>query len=364
MPDNQNLSNQAAEDTVFENLGLTRADLGMDTDDQGSGNDDLEQGSGNEQGDLGLGEEQQKPQPKGQDQQPARMSQTPQESRLPASAEVHADHKGNLVNEYGQIVARAGKEARLYQDLHKTRGQLQTQSQAHERQINDVNTRLQKAVEIGRGFHQELTTLRAQTESVKQFGLDQGEHLTALRLFKELRDNPQSAIKNILTRAATNGINVTELGLAPGGIDSKSLLDMIRQEIGTAVNPLKERTEAENRQRAQLAQENARKAEIDGEVASFFDQNPDARQYLPVFTQTIQRFPGMTLGECWARIQLQLATNPPQRSPNSRGPNGRQRSLPNGRPAPMNAGQEDIAPVSESYDAIIQRAMREAGMTG
>jgi ribosome-binding protein aMBF1 (putative translation factor) len=362
MADTPNLPNQSAEDTVFENLGLTRADLGMDT--EGSGNEDLDTGSGNEQGgvDSGDGREGQQRQPQGEQQQPPRMSQTPPESRLPASAEVHADHKGNLVNEYGQIVARAGKEARLYQDLHKTRGQLQSQVQTYERQVADVNSRLQKAVEIGRGFHQELTSMKAHQKSIEQFGLDQGEHLTALRLFKELRDNPQSAIKNILTRAATNGINVTELGLAPGGIDSKSLLDMIRQEIGTAVNPLRERTEAENRQRAQTERERVRAAEINSEVAGFFDSNPDARQYLPVFTQTIQKFPGMTLVECWARIQLQLATNPPQRSPNSRGPNGRQRSLPNGRPAPMSGNEDDIAPVTESYDDIIRKAMRAGGL--
>ena len=41
MAGRQNLSNTAAEDTVFANLGLTREDLGMDTDD-GSGNEDLE----------------------------------------------------------------------------------------------------------------------------------------------------------------------------------------------------------------------------------------------------------------------------------------------------------------------------------
>jgi ribosomal protein S8E len=348
-----NLPNQSAEDTVFDNLGLTRADLGMDT--EGSGNEDLETGSGNEGADLDTGDGQERQQP---EKQQSRVSQT--EGRLPQGAEVKPDGKGNLVNAQGQIVARAGKEARLYQDAYKARAQAQT----YERQVAEVNTRLQKAVEIGRNFHNQLTSLQAHQESIKQFGLDQGEHLTALRLFKELRHNPQSAIKNILTRAATNGINVAELGLAPGGIDSKSLLDMIRQEIGTAVNPLRERTEAENRQRAQLQAENTRRAEINSEVASFFDSNPDAREYLPVFTQTIQRFPGMTLGECWARIQLQLATNPPQRSTNSRGPNGRQRSLPNGRPAPMGNGGEDIAPVSESYDAIIQRAMREAGISG
>ena len=50
----KNLSNTAAEDTVFENLGLTRADLGIE--DQGSGNEDLDQGSGNEDLDQGSGQ--------------------------------------------------------------------------------------------------------------------------------------------------------------------------------------------------------------------------------------------------------------------------------------------------------------------
>ena len=48
-----NLPDSAAEDTVFENLGLSREDLGMDQ--EGSGNEDLE-GSGNEP-DQGSGNE-------------------------------------------------------------------------------------------------------------------------------------------------------------------------------------------------------------------------------------------------------------------------------------------------------------------
>ena len=115
-PDDKNLSNQAAEDTVFSNLGLTREDLGIG-DDDGSGNEDLGLDSGS--GDRGDGS--------GNEASESRTSHTTTErSGLPPTAEVHPDHKGNLVNEYGQIVARSGKEARLYQDLHKTKGQAQT----------------------------------------------------------------------------------------------------------------------------------------------------------------------------------------------------------------------------------------------
>jgi hypothetical protein len=222
-----NLSNESAEETVLSNLGMTREDLGMDAA-EGSGNEDLE-GSGNE-GDEGSGQDGSLFEaPDGRVSHTERREPAP--TRLPSNAEVKPDGKGNLVGADGKIVARAGKEARLYQDLHKTRGQAQTL----QGQLADVTGRLHKAVEIGQQVHRDLLAARQQVDAVKQFGLDQGEHLTALRLFKELRDNPQTAIKNILTRAATNGINIAELGGA-SGVDPKSLVDVIRQEIGNTLS--------------------------------------------------------------------------------------------------------------------------------
>jgi len=349
----KNLPNESAEDTVFSNLGLSREDLGLDKggDDLGSGNEDLDTGSGNEGGgqtDSGSGNEGLERVSHTSERQPDR-----QPTGLPATAEVHPDHKGNLVNEYGQIVARSGKEARLYQDLHKTKGQAQTL----QGQLQDVNGRLRKAVEIGQGLHRELEQAKAHVNAARQFGLDQGETLTAFRLFKELRDNPKEALKNILTRAATNGINVAELGLQ-GGVDPQSLVNMIKQEIGQAVNPLKERTEAERRAALQNRQMEDRRAEINNEIEGFFNSNPGAKEYIPVFTKTLQQFPGMTLGEIWARIQLHFERNPRQRSQNSP-----RRSLPSGRGAPGNgAGSPDMAPVTDSYESIIRDAMDRAGL--
>jgi len=350
--------NQAAEDTVFENLGLSRDDLGMDQD-AGSGNEDLDQGSGYE--DRGADRDEpdlfdQRVSHTEQRQPPSGLEPPPRAKPIPNYAEVHPDNKGNLVNGDGIVVARAGKEARMYQDLHKTRGQAQT---LHG-QLTDVTGRLKKAVEIGQGLHRELQQAQAQVNAVKQFGLDQGEHLTALRLFKELRDNPQQALKNILTRAATNGINVAELGLTPGGVDPKSLVDMIKQEIGTAVGPLRERTEAERREAQAKTQEQQRLTEIQTQVDGFFNQNPEAKQYLPVFTQTLQQFPGMTLGEVWARIQLHFAQNPQARRQPQ---NSQQRSLPQGRGIPSTNGSSDLAPVTDSYDAILKDVMDRAGLT-
>ncbi len=347
MAGEKNLPSSAAEDTVFSNLGLTREELGIG-DDEGSGNEDLDdQGSGNEDlGDQGSGNE--------GDDDPSRVTHT---SPFPARAEVKPDGRGNLVGPDGKVVARAGKEARLYQDLHKTRGQAQTL----QGQLNDVNGRLRRAVEIGQGLHRELEGMRVASNAIKQFGLDQSEHLTALRLFKELRDNPKDALKNILTRAATNGINITELGLQ-GGVDPKSLVNLIREELDKSMAPLKERSEAERRTAAQQKQDRERLGQLQQEVDGFFTENPEARDYLPVFTETLKQFPGMSLGEVWARIQLHFALNPADRR--SKSPNSLRRSLPQGRGSPTNGGGDpDIAPVTDTYDSIVRDALTKAGFT-
>lgn len=376
-PRNGNLPNQAAEDTVFDNLGLSREDLGLDTntDDLGSGNEDLDtSGSGNDDDDFQLdtrqrqqsdddddtgGDQGQQDDRRGQQGDRGRVSHTERQKPFYHQSEVKPDKQGNLVNAEGIIVARKGREARLYQENHRYKGQATTL----QGQVRDYDTRLRKAVEIGTRLNNDLIALRANNEAIKQFGIDGAEQLTALRLYKELRDEPAKAIKNILTRAAANGINIAELG-ATSGVDPKSLVDLIRETLGKELNPLRESTAAAARARADAEANTARANEIQGQVNTFFQANPDATPYVQVFTDTIKRFPGMTLGEVWARIQLHMAKNPQdarRQNQNSRR-NGRQRSLPQGRNMPASNGHEDLAPVTDSYSKIVQDALDAAGM--
>jgi hypothetical protein len=366
-PRNGNLPNQAAEDTVFENLGLSREELGLDTDDLGSGNEDLDAGgSGNEgddddfqldtRGQQGADDDDQGDEPqRGRGQQESRVSQTEKKpTPFYHRSEVKPDKQGNLVNAEGIIVARKGREARLYQENHKFRGQAQTM----QGQVTEVTGRLRKAVEIGQRLHRDLVAAQSHNDAIKQFGIDSAEQLTALRLYKELRDEPAKAIKNILTRAAANGINIAELG-ATGGADPKSLIDLVRETIGKELNPLRESTAAAAQARKDAEAQTAQANEIQGQVDSFFSQNPDAVPYLPAFTKVIQKFPGMSLGEIWARMQLAQQKNPQLRrtDQNSQRQNGRRRSLPQGRQMPAANGSEDLAPVTDSYGKIVGDAL-------
>jgi hypothetical protein len=349
--DRTSLTSEAA-DSIFDGMGGREA-LGLDNpqddvldrelDDQGDQQDDQRGDQGDQQDDQGLDD----------------LGLGDQSGHLPRQAEVKPDRQGNLRDARGNLVARAGADARRYMDLHHTRQRL-THTEAA---VQDLGTKLSRAIQVGRSLQAELQTLQGQTNAVKQFGLEPAEHLRALELYKQLKEKPEDTLKTLLTRAAARGINLTNLG-ASGGVDAKSLVDMVRQVIDEQMKPIKDRTAQEAQRQQQQEQQTAVQQRANEEINTFFGDpaNAEAKKYLPVFENLLQHpfWSKKSLGEIWANIQLQLLKNPPRRSnTNSRNT----RSLPSGRGAPMNGGGDDeLAPVSSSYDSILREVMDRAGI--
>lgn len=356
------------------NLGLTAEDLGVSADDGDSdigidiGDESAEPDSSQGDGlgddrftasdvDMGEGE---RPTRRSRDQfgrEPKQKQQPQQQQRIPTSAEVRPDARGNLVDAKGNIVAKAGKEARLYQKASNASRQLQSvqaQAAAH---VTDLTNRLQRAVEIGREVYGRLETLQAQNAQMQKLGVSPQEQLEAMQLVAMSKSNPVQALKTILTRAAANGIDLSELGLS-GGTDMKSLADMLRGEIQQQMQPLRQRTEAEQRQEQQRKEQEQAFNGAKVHVAQFFAQNPDARQYLPVLDAVLQRHPQMTLNEIWAKLQLFLVQRQQRAGDGTRArgafPNGRGRLPPRSR--------SQMADVNQSYEQIARSVMADAGM--
>jgi len=367
-------------------LGLTAEDLGVSDDDGDSGieldtgdeGDDLGDGLGDDQGeregrsgqrgereasDVDMGEGQ-RPSRRARDQfgrEPKQKQQPPQQQqRLPASAEVRPDAKGNLVDARGNVVARAGKEARFYQQAANASRQLQSvqaQAAAH---VSDLTNRLQRAVEIGKEVYSRFETLQAQNAQMTKLGISPQEQLEAMQLVAMSKSNPVQALKTLLTRAAANGIDLSELGLN-GGTDMKSLADMLRGEIQQQMQPLRQRTEAEQRQQQQQREQEQAFNGAKVHVAQFFAQNPDAKPYLPVLDSVLQRYPQMSLGEIWAKLQLHLA----QRQMRGPAPEDRTRqrgAFPTGRGRLPARAKSQMADVNLSYEQIARQVMSDAGM--
>lgn len=350
-----NQSDEAV-DTVFDNLQLDQNELGIgNADDFDAGDDQQLAGAddaGLSEGDEGIGEFIQDDADKQGQQQldDLRVTHTQQRKPFPKSSEVKSDKQGNLVDKTGKIVAKKGAEARLYQNLHKTRGELE----GERTRIQDLSGRLTKAVDIAKRLYQQNETYRGVTESLKEFGFTPKDQLDAMQLYADLRANTKETLTRLLTRAAANGITLEQFS---GGVDPKSIIDVVRSEIEKRTKPfedhqktLQEREESERKAKEEL---NA----INLEVNEFFQRNPDALPDLPVFAKVLSdpRFNRMTLPEIWLNIKLHRLQKPrTSRTPN-RG------SLPNGRRSPPNAGT-NLAPVSDSYDSIITGVLEASGI--
>lgn len=362
------------ESVVQESLGLTADDLGMDPLEGGLHDlpDEMFQ-DGNEDTQLDPSprrvqnrQEDTAPHPTQQRQQQnddffaAPQNDAPQ--GLPANAEVRGDGKGNLVDKKtGQIVARAGAEARMYQKLHTTTRAMESLQQQH----TDVTQRLNKAVEIGTQLHDDLKTLRTRFESVspQKYGLQDKDAIDALTMAKQAQTDPVGVIKTLLTRAVAGGIDLSSIGLAPGGFDPKVLMDMVRGEMQSLTQPIREAEDQRQKTAREAREASERETAAVNDLNTFLGQNPAARNYLPVFHQVYSqpRFQHMTLNEVWARLQLNLMqkgidpTKPPQQQRPENRNQRQQRPMPNGRRMPpANRAPETMAPVSASYEDIIR----------
>lgn len=329
---------------IFSNLGLSQDDLGVDLDAQDENELDLQ----DDRLEDDVSQDDNVSHTEGDD-----LDFTPQEQQQPQRQDrLTFDKQGNVVGKDGKILARAGGERRHFENAHNARIALVTE------QANHQNTygRLQQAIGIGEQLGKQLQEahekLKIQSAVASQLGLNEQEHLEALQLFAEGKKDPTTTLKKLLTRAATRGIDLTQLGLQASGVDPSSLMDMVREEIRKGTQPVldveRQRTESERQRQEQ--EENTRRSQA--EVEDHFRQNPDMIPYAQVYHRILsdQRFRGMTLNEVMLRIKMNLL----QRSRAGR-QTGRQ--PPRGRRSLGNQTRDQMADVNSSYDDIIKSAL-------
>lgn len=366
-PRDTNQSIDSAESTVFGNLELDANNLNGqgdpgEADDEGQdnrGGDVLSDDERGEQDDPFSTQPDERRDEQGKKPlDDLRLSQTGKANArpLPKGAPVQPDAKGNLVDKDGKIVARAGSEARLYTSAHKARQELA----ALQPQLQDVRTRLGKAVEIATELNTELEKFKSRDAKLQEFKMTPEDHINALQLLSSLRTDTAGTLKRLLTRAAASGITIDSLG-ANAGVDAKGVLDLVREEIAKGLNPLKERSAADETQRRQQQADDAAAKAVENEVKSFFDQNPDARPFMPVFTKVLAdpQYQSMSLGEVWARIQLNQERN--NRSLRTR-QTPRAGSPMSGRGAAPR-GNTNLASVDITYNDILNSVLDEQGVT-
>jgi hypothetical protein len=293
------------------------------------------------------------------------------------------DKKGNLIDaKTGEIIAKAGSEARIYQRVHKqatdyikaATGNIQNQMQQERGKLN-------RAVEIGLSFEKELSELRSTFKQINAYELPKEGLLEAAAYYKQAQSDPVGVLKNLLTRAALGGIDISQLGMDNKGIDPKTLVEQIRKEIQAGIAPVQQFTSQQQRVQNERQVEAKYQQQAETQVQQFFGGTPEAIPYTHVFHAVLSqpRFQHMSLGEIWDKVQLHLIRNgvdprqPPTRSQRQRlngtqdGQRAPSRSLPNGQGmAPSGGNGNGRGPAgpahpSLSYDAIIREVLGNAG---
>ena len=288
------------------------------------------------------------------------------------------DKKGNLIDaKTGEIIAKAGSEARIYQRVHKqatdfikaATGNIQNQMQQERGKLN-------RAVEIGLSFEKELSELRATFKQINAYEIPKEGLLEAAAYYKQAQTDPVGVLKNLLTRAALSGIDITQLGMDNKNIDPKTLVEQIRKEIQAGMAPVQQYTSQQQKVQQERQVEARYQQQAEAQVQQFFGSTPQAVPYTHVFHAVLSqpRFQHMSLGEIWDKVQLHLIRNgvdprqPPSRSQRQRlnGTTNGQRpsvSLPNGQGmAPSGGNGNGRGPAgpahpSLSYDAIIREVL-------
>lgn len=280
----------------------------------------------------------------------------------PASVEGQkftADKRGNIVDEQGRIVARAGMERRLHDTAQKARQenlQLRTELDRY-RQIAERN--------------QALDGLPA------RYGLSNEDVAQTLGMMAEFKTNPVGVVQRLIAETIKNGHDLSDIvgEEAKGFIQTTAIQRMLEERLG----PL-ERQEQQQRQQQQVSQE------IERSFNNFTTKYPNATLHEGALVKIMQQSaePGehpsvsaerayLILENWCARngfdvnypLKPQVEERMAQHQNRQQGARGEDTQQPR-RPRPMPQGrtqerevtdQHEVADATATWDEIVRAAM-------
>lgn len=166
--------------------------------------------------------------PNGQQQ----LSQQPQLKRVGAQ---FADGKGNIVDKDGKIVARAGSEARLWQEASRATAQVAN--------LTRINEQMQQRMQANEAIMQRA---REVAELPQKLGVSKEDFNEGITLMSKWRSDPLGVAKEIVARAMSFGYNATDI-LGKNAGDSLEM-SALRRLVDEATAPMKQQRERETQQ--------------------------------------------------------------------------------------------------------------------
>ncbi len=256
-----------------------------------------------------------------------------------------SDAEGNLVDGQGNVIAKAGKERRLWERVQRFE---HFEVPEMRRQVETLT--------------QQVTQAEVLNNVPRQLGLNDEETLQGMRLIASYKKDPVATINYILTEARAAGHNVQ--GVGQGQVDLAAINRLLDQRL----SPLLE--DRETQQRQTQADTEAKRQYDD-----FTTRFPDAVVHEDTIARLLARDPTMSPDAAYYQLRLFARENnlnwnqPLQAQIEALQQSGTQPVIP-----PMASGRGGNAPVIDTRQAaavanadadtgdIVKEAMREAGM--
>lgn len=207
------------------------------------------------------------------------------------------NNRRDLVDRNGNVIAKAGKERKLFTDLRN--------GYARERAANiKLAKTLVETVKEMKTLYTRYKTLRDSRPAGDALGLSTTEQQDAMNLMALAKSDPLTALKRVLTMAHLRGIDLKTLGVQ-GPLDPAAVAQHVaRLQAEEAAKQQKTQADREKEQR------DDRNLQVQKELADFLDRNRDARgvdgRGRPLVEYVIQakiQYPQMTLDQIWFEIK-------------------------------------------------------------
>lgn len=178
----------------------------------------------------------------------------------------------DLVDGQGNVIAKAGAERRHYENLQRTRTELDS-------------------------IKKENATLKAQNEAFnqvntigKELGISNEEVISGARIIAAYKTDPVGTLEHMLTQAKAAGYNVD--ALSGGQVDMAAMQQIINQ----AMSPITEQAE-----QTRIAKENEEQALQ--EYNSFMGRFPDAAVHQDTLARLLKEQPDLSLDAAYYKLQ-------------------------------------------------------------
>ena len=271
-----------------------------------------------------------------------KVDNTEQTSKQQPNKSKRNNNSQDLLDENGNVIAKAGAERRFYEEnikLKRDRDIFNTQVMPKLRQNYDAMVSRVKAYEDA-------------MKSMQSGDLTPQDIQTGMELIRQWKKSPQDTLKFLLTQAKSYGINVEGFG----GVDVSAINQMLDEKL----KPFIQEREA-NLQRQQIHDQSIK------QYNDFIQRYPDAEKHTEELAYLLRKNPSMSLDAVYFMLRNHYSTkgydfNTPLAEILQKNAKTQvNMTMPHTNPGNnVEKVTQTVAPINKSYDTIIREVLKNA----